>query len=304
MSPTASAADHRARSGVSAVAASFFIWGLLPLYLKPLATVPALQIAGWRYLMGCAVVTGWIAWRGELSDVRRAFASSALLGRLVVTASLLAVNWILYAWGVGHHQVLLTSLGYFINPLVNVLLGVLVLSERLNRVQWTAVTLAAGGVLTLTAQTGEPPWIALALAATFGLYGLLRKTAAAAPLTGLAVETLLMGPLAGAYLLFANTHNDSIHYTPLMMVLLAGSGVMTIVPLTLFNYGAQRINYATVGMLQYIGPTLQFLCGIFIFKETLSPAKLLSFILIWLALVVYAGDSLWRSRSLRYLQSP
>jgi len=292
-------ADQHARNGTTAVAVAFFIWGLLPLYLKPLLEMPALQIAAWRYLMGCVVVVSWIAWRKELSLVRQAFATPALLARLALTSALLATNWSLYAWGIAHGQVLLTSLGYFINPLVNVMLGVVVLSERLNRAQWTAVALATGAVVAMSAQTGEFPWIALVLAVTFSLYGLLRKTAVAAPLTGLAVETLLVGPLAGAYLIFSEAHNVDLHFTPLMIVLLAGSGVMTIVPLTLFNFGAQRINYATVGMLQYIGPTMQFLIGIFIYKETLSSARLLCFGLIWLALVIYAGDSLWRSRATR-----
>ncbi len=302
MPKTEPTADRLARNGVTAVSVAFLIWGLLPLYLKPLIEVPALQIAAWRYLMGCVVVVAWVAWRRELSQVWRAFATPRLLARLALTSALLASNWTLYAWGIAHGQVLLTSLGYFINPLVNVLLGVVVLSERLNRAQWTAVALATGAVLALTLQTGELPWIALALAATFSLYGLLRKTAAAAPLTGLAVETLLVCPLAGVYLLFTQAQNLTLHYSPLMMVLLAGSGIMTIVPLALFNYGAQRINYATVGMLQYIGPTLQFLTGVFIYKEALSDARLLCFGLIWVALAIYAGDSLWRSRVLRQPQ--
>jgi chloramphenicol-sensitive protein RarD len=302
MPHSTTSADHHARSGVTAVAIAFFIWGLLPLYLKPLAAVPALQISAWRSLMGCVVVVSWIAWRGELSAVWRVFMHPALLARLALTSALLATNWVLYAWGVAHGQVLLTSLGYFINPLVNVLLGVMVLSERLNRPQWTAVALATAAVVALTVQTGELPWLSLVLAVTFSVYGLLRKTAAAAPLTGLAVETLLAGPIAAAYLLLIQPQHSDIHYTPLMIALLAGSGVMTIVPLALFNYGAQRINYATVGMLQYIGPTLQFMIGVFIYKEALSTARLLCFSLIWLALVIYAGDSLWRARSLRYLR--
>lgn len=298
--PRANPATHRERAGVSAVAVAFFIWGLLPLYLKPLNSIPALQIAAWRYLMGCIVVVGWIALRGELSQVWRAFASPALLRRLILTSSLLAVNWILYAWGVAHGQVLQTSLGYFINPLVNVLLGVLVLSERRNRAQWTAIAIAATAVVALTVQTGEFPWIALTLASSFSLYGLLRKTATVAPLAGLAVETLLVVPLACGYLLLVqHQQGEVLNHSALMLVLLALSGVVTVIPLTLFNYGAQRINYATVGMLQYIGPTLQFLIGVFVYKEPLSAARLTCFGFIWLALALYAGDSLWRARALR-----
>lgn len=301
MPSTEHTSDHRTRSGVIAIVGAFFIWGLLPLYLKPLTSIPALQIAAWRYLMGCVVVVGWMSWRRELPQMWRAFATPKLLGRLTITASLLAVNWTIYAWGVGHGQVLLTSLGYFINPLVNVLLGVLVLSERLNRVQWSAVTIATIGVATLTVQTGHAPWISLALAITFSLYGLLRKTAAVAPLPGLAVETLLVSPLALGYLLLMQRQQGAmLDHSSLVLVLLVLSGVVTVVPLTLFNYGAQRINYATVGMLQYIGPTLQFMVGIFIYREALSPARLTCFALIWLALAIYAADALWRSRNVRW----
>lgn len=296
----AHSAEQRARSGVIAVASAFFIWGLLPLYLKPLNSLSALQIAAWRYVMGCITVVGWISWRGELKQVASAFANPRLLARLTVTASLLAVNWTLYAWGVAHGQVLVTSLGYFINPLVNVMLGVIVLSERLNRAQLLAVLIAASGVIGLTVNTGQLPWIALALAITFSVYGLLRKTAPVAPLAGLAVETLLVAPFAFGYLwMLQQQHGELFDHSSLMLILLALSGVVTIVPLTLFNYGAQRINYATVGMLQYIGPTMQFLIGVFIYKETLSPTRLLCFAAIWLALIIYAGDGLLRGRAQR-----
>ncbi|MGE0114631.1 MAG: EamA family transporter RarD [Steroidobacteraceae bacterium] len=298
-------ADHRTRNGVLAVVGAFAIWGILPLYLKPLNSIAALQIAAWRYLMGCMTVIGWVAWRGELPQVWHIFTRPALLRPLVLTAVLLAVNWTLYAWGVSHGQVLFTSLGYFIGPLVNVLLGILVLSERLNRAQWTAVIIAAAGVVILTVQTGHLPWLSLVLAVTFSLYGLLRKMAAAGPLPGLAVETLLMAPLAGIYLLLMqHQHGDFAHYSALMLVLLFCSGIVTVVPLTLFNYGAQRIDYATTGMVQYLGPTLQFLIGVFVYKEALSSARLLCFAMIWLALAIYAGDGLWRSRAMRAPETP
>jgi len=293
-------ADHHTRNGVFAAAIAFFVWGLLPLYLRPLAEVPALQITAWRSLTGCVAAFSWIAWRGELNAVRQVFTQPALVGRLALTSILLATNWVLYAWGVAHGQVLMTSLGYFINPLVNVLLGVMVLSERLNRVQWSAVALTAAAVAAFTMQSGELPWLALVLAGTFSLYGLLRKTAAVTAVIGLAVEGLVVAPLVALYLIFTQPQHSNIHYSPLMIALLAGSGIMTIVPLALFNYGARRINYATVGMLQYIGPTLQFLIAILIYKETLPHARLICFSVIWLALAMYVLDGLWRSRSVRY----
>ena len=290
--------SSQTRNGIAAAAGAFFIWGMLPLYLKPLTAVSAMQIAAWRYLTGCIFVFGWISWRGELAQVSRALTTPRLCARLAITASLLAVNWVLYAWGVSHGQVLTTSLGYFINPLVNVLLGVIILSERLNRMQWLAVTLAAAGVTILTIHTGQLPWIALVLAVTFSTYGLLRKTTDVAPLPGLAVETLLVAPLALAYMSWQQTQQgDVLNHSFLPTLLLVLSGVFTVVPLALFNYGARHISYATIGMLQYIGPTLQFLIGIFMYKEALSPARLMCFSLIWLALIIYAADSWWRSRS-------
>ncbi len=294
----------QSRNGVSAVAGAFFIWGLLPLYLKPLTSIPALQIAAWRYLMGCIFVFGWVSWRGELAQVRRAFTTPRLCMRLVATAGLLAVNWVLYAWGVSHGQVLTTSLGYFINPLVNVMLGVLILSERLNRMQWLAVALAASGVTILTINTGQLPWIALVLAISFSSYGLLRKTTDVAPLAGLAVETLVVVPIALLYMSWQQTqHGEVLNHSFWQTLLLVLSGIFTVVPLALFNYGARHISYATVGMLQYIGPTLQFLTGVFIYREALSPVRLMCFSLIWLALIIYAGDSVWRSRGMRSLNT-
>jgi chloramphenicol-sensitive protein RarD len=296
MTPTP-AHHSQARAGVTAVACAFFIWGLLPLYLKPLNSIAALEITAWRTCMGLLTVLGWMMWRKELGDLLRVLTTPALLGRLLITGSLLAVNWSLYAWGVSHGQVLITSLGYFINPLVNVLLGVVVLSERLNRLQSLAVAIATIGVAALTIHSGQLPWIALVLATTFSVYGLLRKTTPVAPLTGLACETLLVMPLALGYLCYSASHQ--VQFWPdsyLMQSLLVLSGIATIVPLALFNFGARHINYATVGMLQYIGPSLQFLIGYFIYRETLSVERLICFALIWLALLIYAGDSMWRSR--------
>lgn len=296
MSPATSSS---ARRGVIAVSGAFFIWGLLPLYLRPLHAVPALGIAAWRTIMGCLFVFAWLRWRGELSLVRAALGNSRICLRLLLSASLLTLNWTVYAWGVAHGQVLMTSLGYFINPLVNVLLGIVVLSETLNRLQWLAVALAASGVALLTVGAGEFPWIAFVLAITFSVYGLLRKTTPVAAMPGLAVETLLITPLAIGYLWWsAPAHGGVFHYSTVETVLLLCCGVVTIVPLSLFNSGARRINYTTVGMLQYIGPTMQFITGLAVFREPLSSQRLLCFVLIWSGLAVYAADTLWRRRNI------
>ena len=300
--PSSSAVHHPARSGVIATLSAFFIWGLLPLYLKPLHAVAALQITAWRCLMGGVFAVGWLVWRGEFAKVRAALANPSVRWRLLGSATLLSVNWILYAWSVAHGQVLTASLGYFINPLVNVLLGVVVLSERLNWLQWLAVTLATAAVAWLTISSGELPWIALVLASTFSLYGLLRKIAAVEALPGLAAETLLVMPAALIYLVCSEAlQGDVLHHSVLEQVLLIIAGPVTAIPLVLFAFGARRINYATVGMLQYIAPTLQFIVGVMIYRESLSSARLVCFSLIWLALAIYAGDSVWRSRALRAL---
>jgi chloramphenicol-sensitive protein RarD len=288
---------NHSRNGAFAVAAACFIWGLFPLLLKPLQAVSALEIACWRTVSGCAVVFAWLHWRGELSTVRDALRNPQLSLRLLLSAILLSINWWFYAWGVGHHQVLVTSLGYFINPLVNVLLGILLLGEILNPAQWCAVALAAASVLLMSVKADGVPWLALVLAITFSVYGLLRKTTHVAALPGLAVETLLLTPIALIILVWTGYQSgDRLAYTQVELSLLICSGIVTILPLGLFHSGARLINYATVGMLQYVGPTIQFLIGVFIFNETLSPLRLACFAMIWLALVIYAMDGFWRAR--------
>ncbi|MFT3905482.1 MAG: EamA family transporter RarD [Steroidobacteraceae bacterium] len=278
------------RAGVLAGAVAFFIWGLLPLYLKPLHALAAAEIAAWRYLMACVFALGCLAFRRELRAAWDALRTPAVLLRLVCSSALLGTNWTLYVWGVGHGQVLTTSLGYFINPLVNVLLGVLVLSERLGKRQWLAVGLAALGVVLLSISGGQVPWIALALAVSFSLYGLIRKTAPVAALPGLAVETLLAMPIALWLLGSVIAADAHAAYSGWIRVLLLCSGPITAIPLILFAYAARRIDYSLVGMLQYIGPSLQFLCGLVVFHEPLSLLRLGCFALIWLALIVYASS--------------
>lgn len=289
-----SSSEAERRSGALAAALAFLIWGLLPLYLKPLHDLPAPQVAAWRYLMACLFAFACLMWRGELRDAVAALSAPRLLARLACSSALLGCNWTLYVWGVAHGHVLITSLGYFINPLVNVLLGVAVLGERLRPLQWLAVALAACGVLALSVVAGSVPWIALALAVSFSLYGLIRKTAPVAALPGLAVETLLAMPVV--LLLLAGTADaraSAFEHSGWIWTLLMFSGPITAIPLILFAYGARRIEYATVGMLQYIGPSLQFLTGILVFHEPLSAARLACFGLIWLALAVYAASH-WR----------
>jgi chloramphenicol-sensitive protein RarD len=208
------------------------------------------------------------------------------------------VNWGIYIWAVTHGHVIEASLGYFINPLVSVLLGVLLLGERLRRVQWTAVALAAAGVLWLTVQHGTPPWIALSLAVSFAFYGLLRRWASVDAVPGLAVENLLLFLPALGWLLLAERHGVAAfgHQPGWQDVLLVLGGALTAIPLIGFAYGAKRIPYTLVGLLQYISPSLQLLCGVLLLGETFSATQALGFGLIWAGLAVYAGDGWQRAR--------
>jgi chloramphenicol-sensitive protein RarD len=283
-----------------ALVAAFLVWGALPLYLRPLRRIPALTIMSHRLLWCCVFVNGWLAVRGQLGDVRAALFNPATLLPLIGSSVLISCNWLVYVWAVGSGHVIDSSLGYFINPLVNVLLGVVLLGERLNRAQWLAVACAAAGVAWLTAQTGRLPWIALALAVSFGGYGLIRKVVAVDSVVGLAAETALMTPFGAAWLSWQHTHAAGSFggASTLRSLWLIAGGIITAVPLALFAFGARRIRYSTVGVLQYIGPSLQLLLGVFLFGEAFPAARAFGFGLIWAALAIYARASL-RDRLVR-----
>jgi chloramphenicol-sensitive protein RarD len=289
-----------ASSGLSAAIAAFLLWGLFPLYLKPLSGVSATQIMAHRIVWCCLLVFAWLAVRGQLDAVRRALVDPAIRLRLMASASLISVNWLIYVWAVTHEHTVDASLGYFINPLLNVVLGVFVLNERLSRAQWFAVALAAIGVVYLTIFLGRPPWIALALAMSFGFYGLIRKVVAVEAVPGLATETLLLAPFATAFLLWSQAKGVGAlgHSSATVTALLLGSGLATALPLALFAFGARLIPYSTMGLLQYIGPTLQFLIGVLVFHEPFPRARAVGFAVIWAGLAVYAADGLWRNRRL------
>ena len=285
--------------GLAAGAAAFTIWGLFPVYLHPLRGVPALQVIAHRITWSCLFLVAWLLLRGELGDLRATLARPALLARLALTATLISINWLVYVWAVTHSHVVDTSLGYYINPLVNVLLGVIVLRERLNRAQWTAIGLAALAVLYLALLAGRPPWIAGTLAVSFSLYGFVRKVISVEALPGLTTETLLLMPLAAGYLAWCQWAGSGALTTQGAGVaaLLIGSGLVTAIPLFLFAYGARLLPYSTVGVLQYIAPSLQLLCGVVLYRESFGPARAAGFALIWAALLIYAVDGLWRARS-------
>ena len=288
------------RSGFWAAVGAFLIWGVFPIYWKQIAQVPALQIMAHRLVWCFVLVAGYLALRRGLRWWRPLAAQPRLMALLATSAVLIALNWWLYIWAVNAGHIVETSLGYFINPLVNVLLGVAVLKERLNPWQWLAVLVATAGVVDLTLQTGSLPWIALALALSFGLYGLIRKVAVVESIPALGLESSFLLIPAVLYLLWAQQAGVAGFGLDLETdLLLVSSGLITAVPLVLFAYGAQRIPYSLVGVLQYIAPTLQLACGVLLYDEPFTRAQALGFGCIWLALAIYAADGLLRMRRSR-----
>jgi chloramphenicol-sensitive protein RarD len=239
-----------------------------------------------------------MAFRGELGQVRAALTNRGVVLRLAATATLITLNWLAFVYGVTHGRVLETSLGYFIGPLVNVLLGVALLSERLTPAQWTSVALATLGVGYLTAITGGLPWIALTLAISFSSYGLLRKVVKIDALPGLAMETLILTPFAVGYLVWSEATGVGAlgHTSGVIDSLLIFSGPLTATTLFLFAYGTRRLPYTTVGVLQYIAPSLQFASGVFVLHEPFDHARAIGFAVIWAALILYAGEGVRLSR--------
>ena len=288
--------------GFSAALSAFVMWGFFPLYLIGLAGVSAMEVTAHRIAWSCVCVLVWLGATGELGGLRAAVQRKGVLLRLATSAFFISVNWLGFTWAVNNHRVLDVSLAYYIGPLLNVLLGIFVLSERLDRTQWTAVGFAAAGVAYLAVIAGHPPWIALMVGASFALYGLIRKTVSIDALPGLAVETILLAPFAVAYLVWRETQGIGAlgHSSAGVNLLLLASGVVTAVPLFLFAYGARRIPYSTMGVIQFVGPSLQLVCGLVVFGEPFPAARAIGFALIWIGLLIYAAHGLWRSRALAH----
>ena len=274
---------------------AYIVWGLLPLYIKSLHGVAPLEILLHRMVWSLVFLGAILLWRRHFGWLREVAANPRLILNFAASAGLLCCNWFLYIWAVSADRVVDASLGYFINPLFSVLLGVVFLHERLRRVQWLAIAVAAAGVAWLTVAAGQLPWIALGLAASFGGYGLLRKTGALGALEGLSLETLLLFPLAAAVLgwLFATGQDSFTHAAPGTQWLLLLAGPVTAVPLLFFAAGARRIPLSLLGLLQYTGPTLQLLLGVWLWNEPFPAQKQAGYALIWLSLALYAAEGLW-----------
>jgi chloramphenicol-sensitive protein RarD len=282
------------QTGILSAALAFLCWGLFPLYFHAIDEVPPLQILAhrmiWSLLFLLVVLTVRRQW-GWLRLARQ----PRVLGVFVGSACLLSINWLIYIWSVNNGHVIEASLGYFINPLVNIMFGSLLLKERLRRAQWLAIAVAALGVAWLTWQAGTVPWIALALASSFGGYGLMRKTAPLGALEGLSFETMVLFPLAAAYVSWLTLHGQNAFLnTPsnATRALLLAAGPITAIPLLLFASGARQIPLSVLGLLQYLSPTLQFLLGVWLFHEAFTAERLVGFVLIWLALALFALEGL------------
>ena len=283
-----------ATSGILLGLGAYLTWGFLPIYMKAIGAVSAPEILANRILWSLLLLVGIIAATRRWAPVAELLRAPGTLAVLAVTAMLIAVNWLVYIWAVNAGFVLQTSLGYFVTPLVNVLLGIVVLRERLRRAQTGAVALAAIGVALLAFAQGGLPWISLVLAFSFSVYGLLRKMAPVDPLTGLLAETALLAPMSLFYIATFGAHRFGGDAS--LDLLLVLSGVITAAPLLMFAASTKRLRYATVGLLQYVAPTIQFLLAVLLYHEPLTGAHIATFAFIWAGLVVYATDSLRAAR--------
>jgi chloramphenicol-sensitive protein RarD len=289
--PASSSADRR--TGLAYGLAAYLAWGLLPLYFRALHGVPPLEILAHRIAWSVLLLAGLTSWLRRWPEVVRPLASWRGRLTLAATTALISVNWGVYIWAVHAGRVLEASLGYFINPLVNVLLGVLFLGERLKRRQALAVALAGLGVATLVAAAGALPWVALVLAASFGFYGLLRKHARIDAVAGLFSETALLAPAAVAGLLWLAARGEGhLGGAPATSALLVAAGAITALPLIWFALGVQRLRLSTIGLLQYVAPTMQFSIAVFVFGERFTAAHGVAFGCIWGSLALYTWDAL------------
>lgn len=297
MQAPATPAARLDRRGLGFGLGAYLIWGFLPLYFLLLAGVTAGEIVADRVVWSLVLLIGILAVAGRFGKLVAVLRNPRTLRLLAISAALISVNWLIYIWAVQNGHVLAASLGYFLNPLVNVLLGVIVLGERLKRMQMAAVVLAAAGVAVLASGAGTGLWISLTLAFSFGLYGLVRKIAPVESLEGLTVETALLTPFALAYMAWLAS-NDTLVFgdAPGLTALLVLAGAVTAVPLLLFAGAARLLPYSTLGLLQYIAPTLQFLLAITVFREAMTTAHIVCFALIWSGLALYVLSSVRKPR--------
>ncbi len=276
--------------GVLKVALSYGMWGVLPLYWKALKSVPSDQIIAHRIIWSVLFLAVLLLATGGLGSLRAVLSNKRDMLIIACCAILIAINWYTYIWAVNSDHIIEASMGYYMNPLVSILLGVLVLKEKLDRYKYIAFFLAAAGIALITVKYGKIPWIALVLAVTFGLYGLLKKLVNANATAGLTLETVILLPAAAAYILWNELAGNGVFGTlPLpLLLLLFCAGVVTATPLLLFGAGAKKIELSTLGFLQYLSPTISLILGVFLYKEKFSAIEMVCFGLIWAGLIIFS----------------
>lgn len=297
---------NRSKSGYWYGVGAYACWGLAPLYWKLLLGVPVLQLIGHRVFWSSVLLTSFMALSGQGRPLWRSLADPHVLKTYAIAASLVAVNWFLFIWAVNAGFIVETSLGYFINPLFSVVIAVVVLGEKLRPWQWVAVGLASAGVIYLTVAMGKPPWISLALATTFALYGLVKKRAPLGSVHGLTVETGLLALPALLFLLWSEQAGTGafLREPPVVSALLFVAGAITIAPLLMFATAAQRIPLLWVGILQYIAPTMQLAIGVLVYGESFGSQRLMGFSLVWAALMIFVVEGVMAHRATAVVAPP
>ena len=293
------AQDFNHQKGMLAAFGAFALWGVFPLYFKTLGHVPVFEILANRILWSLVLVFVLVAITGRFLHLKAAISDPKTMVIFLGSTALIGLNWTVFVWAIANDRVLEAGLGYYINPLVSVALGMIFFAERMNRWQALAIFLAVCAVMLMTVVLGELPWVSLVLAFSFGFYGLLRKKAQAESTVGLMIETGILVPFSIAYLVYLSAIGglqggqigDSF-YDLNTLLLLAGTGLVTGVPLILFSYGAQRLRLATVGIMQYIAPSIQVVLAVFVFEEYFSQVQFMAFSLIWLGLIIYTVDGI------------
>lgn len=277
---------------------TYLIWGVMPLYMKLVAHLPTIEVIAHRVIWSLPIALAVLLWQRRLGDFKKAIRSPRMVAQAAIAAFFVSINWGIYVWAISVDRTLETALGYYINPLVTVLVGALVLGERMTRVQMIAIALAAAAVAVLTFDGGGLPWVSLALAGSWATYAFLKKTLPVGPAQGFLLEVTLLSVPAVAYFFYIQS-NGTGHFFDRgggEALLLMGCGVVTAVPLLLYATAAKRLTLTTIGLMQYIAPTIVFLIAVFVFKEPFSSTKLIAFMLIWAGLAIYAG-SILRNRA-------
>lgn len=297
MRPAHAAQQRGGILGLPQALGAYVAWGLMPIFFKALTSVPPLEVVAHRIVWGALLLVAVLAIRGRLGELGKILRSPKAMATLSATSVLIAINWLIYIWAVFNDHVVAAALGYYLNPLLNVVLGYVVLKERLSRAQMFAVALAAVGVAVLAAGALSTLWVSLALAASFGTYGLIKKMTPVGPMVGMATETLILSPLALgflAWLALAGAGGAFGTQVSEIDLLLVAGGAVTAIPLVLFASAAKKMKLATLGIIQYLAPTIQFLLGVFLYREALTTAHLIAFPLIWTGLILYSWDA-WKS---------